>query len=332
MNANKLAAIESSSRNHASELLLLRSKVAEVETPIADLSNRLPALQDSVDNTAGLVVSHLGVVAHRIQENGQSIGQDLQRSHESMQLHFSKQQDTLGRLEELLEKLQRKNEPKQPKDNLVRRSVAKPAAFKELCDSIYMPEQSHSQNGSPDSQAHPLQNRDTAFFQSSRPIPTNWGVCMCYRPHRRTIKRGIRWGPLYLASEWESRGHWPSCPLSKTANKTRHAINLEYAGLVRVLESMIKVSFAWTSGAGGFSISPTFAYHPTVDAQSAPAFRILDLLAESFSKGRLRSVEPFIIACIRKLAMLFDDRKAHPTAITDRNESLMHYAAWAVSF
>lgn len=81
-----------------------------------------------------------------------------------------------------------------------------------------------------------------------------------------------------------------------------------------------------TSGAGGFSISPNFTYYTTVDVESDPGFRTLELLTRCilFANG---SINPFAIACFQSLVRLFDDKKAFPAAVTSGNQSLLHSMA-----
>lgn len=59
-------------------------------------------------------------------------------------------------------------------------------------------------------------------------------------------------------------------------------IRLRYAGLSRLLSSAICLTFTLFSGAGAYSLSPTFTYYPTVDESTAPAFRILNVVTELF--------------------------------------------------
>lgn len=204
--------------------------------------------------------------------------QDFQRSHDSMQLKFRQQQETLERFQKLLEKLQRQDERSQSKEILIARAAGKPAALKELCDIIRVPKESNTHAFPLDQTTLRSQSMAVAPLQNPRSTPATDSVCICHRPHRLMAKMGIELGHIYLSSDWETQGHWPSCPFSKAERKSRRALSLKYNGLARMLNWVINVSFAWTSGAGGFSISPNFTYHPTVDIDSAAAFRIIGLI------------------------------------------------------
>ena len=94
-----------------------------------------------------------------------------------------------------------------------------------------------------------------------------------------------------------------------------------------------------TRGVGGWSISPSFTYYPTVDAETAPAFRILTLLKHAMrvipyddpgprTPARL---EELVALALVKLVTLFQTSKASPLAVDSRNKSLVHYAAEMVS-
>ncbi|RYP68436.1 hypothetical protein DL771_006700 [Monosporascus sp. 5C6A] len=266
----------------------------------------------------------------------QQLGQRLQQANKVLQLTLTglglQQQEVLGRVEAMLEKLQQQNERSQSMEALARRAAGKPAALKELCDSIQTLKQSHSQGFPLDKPARHSQNRVVAPFQNSLFTSTTGRVCICPRPHRLTAKRGIRWGHVYLSGDWQTQGHWPSCPLSTAPSKNRLAVGLKYTGVARILKSVIDVSFALTSGAGGFSISPNFTYYPTVDSRSDPAFRIMDLIGRFFIYCPSENREPFMVACLRKLVRLLDEKKAYPTALSDRNENLIYAAALAVRY
>ena len=97
-----------------------------------------------------------------------------------------------------------------------------------------------------------------------------------------------------------------------------------------MLNSVLDLTFAWTSGAGGFSISPNFTYYPTVDTKSDPAFRIVELIDNCFFLCKAGNKEAFMAACLTRLARLFNEKKANPVAVGDRNETLMHAAGLAV--
>ncbi|XXH05703.1 hypothetical protein Hte_012138 [Hypoxylon texense] len=325
LNIKKLVTIESSSQAHASELLLIGTKVAAIETPISNIHDQLRLSQINADTTAH-------VITHSIEQSTQAIRQDFQQSQDLMKLQLREQQEALERFEQQLGKLYRQGERIQSKKALAARAASKPAALKELCDIIRAPNQSRNLGSTPDQHDNLPRNRGAALFQSSQFTSTTSRICICHRPHQHVTGAGIQLGYVYLSNESETRGHWPSCPLSKAANRNRRVISLKYTGLARILKSAIGISFECNFGAGGFGISPNFTYYPTVDENSDPAFRIIDLMGSVFDAEleELGSMERFMAACLKKLVRLFDEKRAHPAAVNGRNQSLMHQAALQV--
>ncbi|POS75691.1 hypothetical protein DHEL01_v205908 [Diaporthe helianthi] len=109
--------------------------------------------------------------------------------------------------------------------------------------------------------------------------------------------------------------------------KRRIAVGFNYTGLTHVLKTAINMSFALTYGAGGFSISPSFACNPTVDDKLDPAFRIVALIGYGL-KYLDEGTEHVLITGMKRLIRLFDDGKVCPTAVNKWNQTLMH---WAIS-
>ncbi|KAI3552043.1 hypothetical protein CSPX01_00719 [Colletotrichum filicis] len=87
-NAVLLAAIESSSRDQASEMLLIRSEVAALGTPVGDINDKLSGLQSIVDQTRQFIVAHSGAIEIEARESSQRLRYDLQHSHASIVQHL----------------------------------------------------------------------------------------------------------------------------------------------------------------------------------------------------------------------------------------------------
>ncbi|KAK1500435.1 hypothetical protein CABS01_10159 [Colletotrichum abscissum] len=236
LNTALLAAIESSSRDQASEMLLVRSEVAAFATPIAGIHDKLPDLQSSVDQTRQLIVAHSGAIEIEVHESSRRVRYDLQHSHNSIVEH----------LKTIDHKVQLLGEENSFLRALALRAASKPAVLKSL--------------------------------------------------------------------------------------KQRLKASLKYTGVSRLLKSVIEISFALTWGAGGGSISPGFTYYPTADVNSDPAFRLISLMRRSYPVRDVRNGERFIIACLRKLAKLLEERRTYPTVVDGRNRTLMHHAAASVQY
>ncbi|KAG7060080.1 Ankyrin repeat-containing domain protein [Colletotrichum scovillei] len=320
-NAGLLTAIESSSRDHASEMLLIRSEVAALATPVADICGNVPGLQNSLDRTTQLVVAHSGAMEIEIHKSSQRVRNDLQHSHDSIVEH----------LKTIDHKVQLLGEDNSSLRALALRAASKPAALKSLCDDMkLLGKRCNLGNASQLSKSHRAKRTSS---DPSRNLRLGLGVgkqCICPHPERSVMQMQMQRGYTYLSGEWESQGHWSSCPLSIMPRKQRLKAGVKYTGVSRLLKSVIEISFVFTSGAGGCSISPSFTYYPTVDVNSDPAFRLINVMRRSSFYSYGSSRELFYIACLRKLAKLLEERRTYPTVVDDQNMTLMHYAVASV--
>lgn len=147
------------------------------------------------------------------------------------------------------------------------RFLAKPSALREICD-VSGALSSLERNG---------YDRDQ-FWNLVGSLAGRAMVCRC-RPRRHIRRHNFTWSSLVFSVETAVPNHLPGCPLGQVAGVNRsQKLSLRYTGLWRILNSAVQLSFGMTRGAGGWSISPSFTYYPTVDAETAPAFRILTLL------------------------------------------------------
>ncbi|KAH6632437.1 hypothetical protein F5144DRAFT_489559 [Chaetomium tenue] len=204
------------------------------------------------------------------------------------------------------------------------RLLAKPSALREICDVS-------GAVSSPESNGH---DRDQ-FWNLVRLLAGRAVVCRC-RPRRHIRRNNFAWSSLVLSVETTVQGHLPGCPLGQAAGTNRSKmLNLRYTGLWRILNSAVQLSFGMTRGAGGWSISPSFTYYPTVDAKTAPAFRILTLLRSAMRFIAYKDpgprtptrLEELVARALVKLVTLFQTGKASPLAVDSENQSLVHYAA-----
>ncbi|KXH29764.1 hypothetical protein CSIM01_05530 [Colletotrichum simmondsii] len=302
-NTALLSAIESSSRDQASEMLLIRSEVAALTTPVAAINDKLPGLQSVMTQTGQLVGAHSGAIESEIHESSQRVRYDIQHSHNSILEH----------LKTIDHKVQLLGEENSSLRALALKVASKPAVLKSLCDDMQLSGKYGNQgNASNRSKRH----RKIISSDSS----------LNFETAEQVGKRGY----TYFSGEWESQGHWSSCPLSRMPRNQRLKAGVKYTGVSRLLKSVIEISFVFTSGAGGCSISPSFTYYLTVDVNSDPAFRLINLMRRSSFYYYGSSRELFYIACLRKLAKLLEERQTYPTVVDDQNMTLMHYAAASV--
>ncbi len=164
------------------------------------------------------------------------------------------------------------------------------------------------------------------------------GVCTCHS--RRALKRrDFFLGPAGVSLETTAREHLPGCPASRMADPDRkQKISFRYIGFSRrAFDAAIQLSFAITSGAGSWSLSPSLTYRPTVDRTTAPAFRALDLLRDLMgavfdemwlhdgsSCLLLPQWEKLVALALAKILRAFNAGRASPLAVDWNNQSLTH--------
>lgn len=208
--------------------------------------------------------------------------------------------------------------------------AGKPALLKKLSDEVQSSRQMHDQLVKADRCTPLSQKTFGSPIRHSTSRPVMGRVCTCPRLQSAIRSKWIQLGHASFSSERETIAHWPSCPMAKMSMKTRMTIGFRYSGLVRILKTAVNVSFAMTSGAGGFSISPNFTCSPTVDDDFDPAFCIVTLIGDGVFCLQKKNPELFMMACIRRLIRLLDDRKVCAIAVDSQNMTLMHHTILAV--
>lgn len=164
--------------------------------------------------------------------------------------------------------------------------------------------------------------------------------CFCRRLgglNRRVQRQSTRWGALSLYKSTETQQHLPGCPhWRETGGRFNQCVGIRFNGLAKILGAAIECSFAVRSGAGGYGISPSFTYHPTVDGKTAPAFRIWQLVFDCcyLRRSRLSSHEKGLFAskALARIIKLFQGKapKASPLDVDILNHSLVHRICYNV--
>lgn len=227
--------------------------------------------------------------------------------------------------------------------------MAKPAALKEVCDavqakrgiSLAAQQQPNPSNGNLSPSRHTSDQKFQAMLSSLGVVTT----CSC-RPRRRIERKLLTHNSLLslFTESITTEQHLTGCEAGRTTGRTqKREYDLVYNGLKRILNVAIKMSFATHTGAGAWSIAPTFTYYPTVDKYSSPAFRILDIMSYACQDFSVRSSEPrnfhrdsrewskLMAVGLSKLNSLLRQNKISPKVVDDENQSLAHYAAQVVS-
>lgn len=206
---------------------------------------------------------------------------------------------------------------------LAARISSKPAVSREFCDLL---------SSTPRQRTAALEVNDTrSTWRASVPNSMPENTCVCGQQMRMS-RMHFKIGSWAIHSERSVNGHTEYCPMSSitTPRRKRH-YGFKYTGLVLAICVAIETSLDIAYGAGGLSISPNFKYHPTVNADKDPAFRILDIIKHIGTLPMERdSVLQHAIAthqrARRMIAHLFMDRRTKPSAVEQTGQSLMHKA------
>lgn len=219
-----------------------------------------------------------------------------------------------------------------PVTNMVAaRLVSRPSTLRAVID-----ETEYRGNATPNTmstQPAPATQSSTASWMNhlrGRP-----GACHC---RRRRVRRRTqwRWGSIPAFDESETvELHRPDCIFSHCADGGRNRqLGLAYiVGVRGIARWAIAYTFSTSSGAGGYSIGPSFTYHPTVDEHTEPAFQLITTMKRSLYrlKGDVQAGTTMINLCGSRISQLFQAQRAHPLAVDAYNGSLMHNLADIVS-
>lgn len=336
--------MEVSFRGLSSETQLIRSGLAAVEAPIVDIRDQISTTHEAINASTQLLVSQYGALSYQTQESNQVLLKRFQETSnivqrlaeicsKQQQEAYKQHQETIKTIERLARQTQKSYAPDHAPVALVRRLADKPALLNEAGNAMRTFERPGDQLIELDFPTKPLQNSTQISASVTKShVQTILGrICICPRQRSVRERKGIQLGGSSFFGHWETETHWDACPLSRASSKKRRVVmGFNYTGLAQILNTAINMSFALTYGAGGFSISPSFACNPTVDDKLDPAFRIVDLIGEGFyhlSNGP----ENLMLACMKRLIRLFDEGKVCPTAVNEGNETLLHLAIRSVS-
>jgi hypothetical protein len=210
----------------------------------------------------------------------------------------------VSRIESALQQLNLSKHPNQSsQQEIIGRLIAKPSNLQALSND--------------------LQESFSDYSLASR-LGSNRFSCSCRRRHVRQSWFS-RWGPLRLFDEASSTiSHERTCRFSKFQDVQVKRL----VGIESLLGAAIALSFEMSSGAGGLGISPRFTYRATV-GPSSPAFRSLKIFHDAavLQCQNPQNVSRLMDKVIETIDGFFRSKRAHPTDVNNRNESLVHVAA-----
>ncbi|KAF4501262.1 hypothetical protein FAGAP_2559 [Fusarium agapanthi] len=169
-----------------------------------------------------------------------------------------------------------------------------------------------------------LASRPSALYE----LASSACACPCSARRLRT-QRTFRMGSLSFKDEAVShQNHFKDCDFYVEANDCWRERTLRFTGLTGLIGRAVELTLRTTTGAGGFSISPSINYFAMVDEGSSPTFRVINLLVESRLGARwaMESYPGLLFESItRKLRSIFRSGRARPTDVNSRGYSLLHH-------
>lgn len=220
------------------------------------------------------------------------------------------------------------------------RLIAKPSQLKEMCQIIDV--QASKARLNDVAAVNSISNfrssstvgaKKSGDFDSIKPLRLN---CLCQKHWFKQQKVTVMASWVFSSEISNVEYHLPDCPFRScvtSAKQTRWEIR--FAGLRGLINCAVGLSFSTSFGAGGFSLSPSFTYYPSVNSSTAPVFRILDLLrwffkllpfpVETATEALASTLLGFIDICIANIFRLYMDGKAAPQAIDELGRSAMHH-------
>lgn len=191
------------------------------------------------------------------------------------------------------------------------RLISKPGQLKELCDTL-------ETSGLTTSQYPSYHSR----------ISLGRRTCLCRKRVIRS-RQAMLWGPWQASADTSTaHDHLPDCICySQDAVVSSKRLAVGFKGLQGLVNRAIEVSFSYSFGAGGCSLSPGFTYYPTVDRRRDLAFRVMGLFAMASSQlyESDRELGTFLVACLENMALLYRRGRASPKAVDLHGRGVLHY-------
>lgn len=219
--------------------------------------------------------------------------------------------------------------------------------LKEVCDEIYQ-ETTRCTTTSLDrslTSAHGTNRGLSRLRERGRSSASSVTTCP-YKPGRRMYRELSGWGSLQFYNETSSlEEHELRCGKKCFDRDTNsHTLGVAYYGLTRLLNHALILSITFTAGAGGYSISPSFRYYPTVNEKTAPAFRLVKRMhrfINGLQLGHYPSGNPSADTCVAEyhrvfrigidhLSTLYRRGISSPADLTSNNVSILHCRAFLV--
>lgn len=302
--ATSTASVSIINEDHAEKHSRLLQEASMTRKCVSDLSDTIKGvdvdmikLQEDIATTSSMSVS---LLRQDYAENHSKVLEELVVNRRSV----SELSDKFERLNQALHTLPTREE--------LGRLISKPGQLKEYCDIM--------------DETLGLTNSQRSSHRSR--ISMTQSICVCQKRVTRS-RQALIWGPWQvLADAWTTHDHIPDCSYySEGAAESSKRWAVAFKGLQGLINRAIEVSFSYSFGAGGGSMSRGFTYFPTIDRRRDPAFRIMSLFSYACLKmyEDHSTVEEFLEQCLENIALLYRRGKASPKAVDLYGRSVLHY-------
>lgn len=169
-------------------------------------------------------------------------------------------------------------------------------------------------------------------------------TCDC-QPQRRVQRKRLFWASLELFRDIRTVAyHSPSCPLASFTTTVDQFWGIKHITVSQALGRAIQLSFYLAFGSRGLSMGPTINFQARVNEKHSPAFLCVHMMSalvrevnmstyktdgishktDGISQEAIGQIKNFLRAVILKIGILFDHRKALPSDIDTKNQTLIY--------
>ncbi|CAG2012688.1 unnamed protein product [Fusarium graminearum] len=163
-------------------------------------------------------------------------------------------------------------------------------------------------------------------------LASSTSACSCQAEGSSIVKQ-FRFCSLYLRDDvLADVFHQEECPFYVANMSCPKRRILRLTGIIKLLSSAFQLSLCTTTGAGGFSISPSLTCFEVVDDTKAPAFQVFISLWRCKGFNYSKTYQDLCLkAVLHKLQDLFRSRRAKPTDVNEDGMSYLHMLARAMN-
>lgn len=147
--------------------------------------------------------------------------------------------------------------------------------------------------------------------------------CGCRRRRLKYSRSSSPWFSFSVLDETtEDKTHRSDCLYARIRpTETSRLMTLTFSGLRSYLSTAISIGFYTSRGAGGYSISPVLRYQRTVESATSPAFKVVDVVTDSwYFLGRL---SPVVEKALVKLRDIYATGQAFPTDLDEDGATVL---------